>query len=132
MDARDKPGQRALGGPHHVKRAGVAQRAAAVRPLTRARPRSTSTASLNCSSLVVPISPEATEGCSPFAGCVVALGSLPGVVAPPGAFAGAPPGVPLGAAPCAGVAAPVLAAAAAAGAGFFSAPRRPAPRRPSV
>src|ERR1700737_4419389 len=86
-----------------------AQRAA-VRPLTRARPRNTSTASLSCSSLVVPISPEATEGCSPLAGCVVALGSLPGVVAPPGALPGAAPGAP----PGAGFAAPLLAAAAAA------------------
>ena len=56
-------------GPEHQNAHSRApQRAAAVRPLTRARPRSTSTASLSCSSLVVPMSPEATEGCSFFAG----------------------------------------------------------------
>ena len=53
---RGLPGSRAAGLAHRrLYRA-------AVRPLTRARPRSTSTASLSCSSLVVPISPLATVG----------------------------------------------------------------------
>src|SRR5207302_4784557 len=48
---------------------------AAVRPLIRARPRRTSIASLSCSSLVVPMSPEATVGSSPLGGvAVVVLG----------------------------------------------------------
>src|SRR5437868_921532 len=95
----------------------------AVRPLTRARPRNTSIASLNCSSLVVPISPEATEGCSPLAGCVVALGSFAGVVGPPGGLLWDVPGLLPGFA--AGV--PSLAAS-----GFFKAPRRSASRRRSA
>src|SRR5581483_9875470 len=43
----------------------------AVWPLTSARPRSTSSASLSCSSLLVPISAVATVGWSPFGGAAV-------------------------------------------------------------
>src|SRR5437879_4287696 len=101
---------------HHQRR--LAAQREAVRPLTRARPRNTSTASLSCSSLVVPISPEATEGCSPLTGWVVALGSLAGEVPPPGV---PPPGVPPpGVAPGAAFGALPLAPGAVAS-GFFSA-----------
>src|SRR5229473_315058 len=88
---------------------------AAVRPLIRARPRRTSIASLSCSSLVVPISPDATVGSSPLGGvAVVVVGGGFGAAASPGAL-------PL-AAPPSGLTA----------SGFFSAPRRSASRRRST
>src|SRR5229473_5458109 len=86
---------------------------AAVRPLIKARPRRTSIASLSCSSLVVPISPDATIGSSPLGGVAVVVEG--------GGFGAAPPGVPL-------LAAPSWRAAS----GFFSAPRRSASRRRST